>query len=242
MECVVSMTSFGERLKEESIYSIRSILNNSLLPNKICVIVNNFDRDNIPPLYAEHPLIEIIYSELDIKGHNKYYHTALKYPYCIIITIDDDVEYPNTFIEDCIVAYKNNPNVVNACRVHRITYNNERMLPYRQWEWDTNEENESYDLFFTGVGGVVYPPYFFKDNDLNTEVINQFLKVDDILLNYIARKNGYKIKKVFTRMPYKDLNIVKSKHELCVFNVAFNNDLCIKKIGFNNMISSLKRL
>jgi choline kinase len=120
MRYIVTMTSFGERLKSESHLAISSILNNKVLPDKIYVVVNYCDSNNVPELFNTCPLIEIIYTNEDLKSHNKYYHTALLYPEDVIITIDDDVEYPDTFIEDCIRSYKLYPNAINAGRVHRI--------------------------------------------------------------------------------------------------------------------------
>lgn len=206
------------------------------------MIVNNFDKDIVPELFKTHPLIELIYSDLDIKSHNKYYHTALKYPNDVIITIDDDVEYPETFIEDCVKSYTENPNVVHAGRVHKIKYRDGNMLPYKQWEWESKEEEASFDLFFTGVGGVVYPPNFFKESDLPITIINQYIKTDDILLNYIARKNRCKIKRIPVRNNYKDIHVLLNKYNLCTFNVMFNNDKCLKDIQFNQVNQEAKDL
>ena len=60
MMYIVSMTSFGDRLMHESKYAINSILNNTILPDKICITINNFDKDNIPEEYKNNLLIEII--------------------------------------------------------------------------------------------------------------------------------------------------------------------------------------
>lgn len=202
------------------------------MPNKICLIVNEFDVNIVPNELKNNPLIEIIYSEYDIKGHNKYYHTMLKYTNAVIITIDDDVIYPNTFIEDCIKAYEEFPDCINACRVHKIRYKNNKLLPYRLWEWETKDIGPSYDLFFTGVGGVVYPPNVFNKEDLNLERINDYKRVDDILLNWLCRKHNVKIRRVETQNNYIDINIVQNKAKLCTFNVLHNNDVYLNKINF----------
>lgn len=211
-----------------------------MLPSRICVIINNYDKDNIPSLFKEHPLIEIIYTEVDLKSHNKYYHTALKYPNAVIITIDDDVIYPKTFIEDCIKAYKDSPTTVNACRVHKIKYNEHGILPYRQWEWESKDTEPSFDLFFTGVGGVVYPPNFFKEEDLDINEVQKYIKTDDIFLNYLCRKQKIKIKRIPIQNEYKDLHIIPFKPMLCRINVGYNNDVCLNSIGFNELLKKCK--
>lgn len=239
MEYIITMTSFKERLKQESYLAISSILENNCLPSKICIIINTYDKDNIPSLFKEHPLIEIIYTEVDLKSHNKYYHTALKYPNAVIITIDDDVIYPKTFIEDCIKAYKDSPTTVNAGRVHKIKYNDKGILPYKQWEWESKDIEASYDLFFTGVGGVVYPPNFFKEEDLNMDEIQKYINADDIFLNYLCRKQRIKVKR-FETPHYKDINILPFKMKLCNTNVLYNNDRCLNLIEFNTILNICK--
>lgn len=163
----------------------------------------------------------------------------MKYPNAVIITIDDDVIYPKTFIEDCIKAYEDSPTTVNAGRVHKIKYNDKGILPYKQWEWESKDTEASYDLFFTGVGGVVYPPNFFKEEDLNIDEIQKYIKVDDIFLNYICRKNKIKVRK-FKTQPYTDINVLSFKHKLCTTNILYNNDKCLKLINFNNILKYCK--
>jgi hypothetical protein len=234
------MTSFKERLKQESYLAISSILENNCLPSKICIIINTYDKDNIPSLFKEHPLIEIIYTEVDLKSHNKYYHTALKYPNAVIITIDDDVIYPKTFIEDCIKAYEDSPTTVNAGRVHKIKYDDKGILPYKQWDWESQETEASYDLFFTGVGGVVYPPNFFRKEDLNIEEIHKYIKTDDIFLNYLCRKHRIMVKRIPVQNSYEDIKILPFKLVLCRTNILYNNDLCLSKISFNEILNDCK--
>lgn len=212
-----------------------------MLPSRICVAIRNCDRGNIPELFREHPLIELIYTDIDLKPHNKYYWTALKYPNAVIITIDDDVIYPSTFIEDCINAYNNFPNTVNAGRVHKIKYNEQSILPYRQWEWESKDTEPSFDLFFTGVGGVVYPPNFFKEEDLDINEVQKYIRTDDIFLNYLCRKQKIKIKRIPIQNEYKDIHIIPFKPMLCRINVGYNNDVCLNSIGFNELLKKCKQ-
>lgn len=163
----------------------------------------------------------------------------MKYPNAVIITIDDDVIYPKTFIEDCIKAYEDSPTTVNAGRVHKIKYNDKGILPYKQWEWESKDIEASYDLFFTGVGGVVYPPNFFKEEDLNIDEIQKYIKVDDIFLNYLCRKQRIKVKR-FETPHYKDINILPFKIKLCNTNVLYNNDRCLNLIEFNTILNICK--
>jgi hypothetical protein len=207
-----------------------------MLPDKICLIVDKIDEEIVPEQFLINPLIEIIYSDINIKSHNKYYHTMCKYPNDVIITIDDDVIYPQTFIEDCINAYTKFPTAINAGRVHKIKYNDGKLLPYKLWEWDYKGEY-SPDLFFTGVGGVVYPPKAIV-NLLNIDDIKKYLYVDDILLNALCRKSKIKIRRIPIRNSYKDINLIPFKLRLCTKNVIYNNDLFLNKIEFIKLLKS----
>lgn len=160
-----------------------------------------------------------------------------KYPEAVIITIDDDVIYPPTFIEESIKAYKEYPNAINAFRCHKIIRNSEGLLPYKNWEFDTKMEGPSNELFFTGVGGVIYPPGIFK-NDINEEDINNYIRVDDILLNYYAKRKGIKVRKIPSENKYKDIHLLLFKPKLCVLNIAHYNDEALQKIKFINVLNN----
>ena len=235
MKYIVSMTSFGKRLKVESPLTIQSILQNSVLPDRICIVISIYDKDKVPKEFLNNPLIEIIYTEQDYKSHNKYYYTMLKYPEDVIITIDDDIIYPKSFVEYCINSYLCNPNVINACRVHKIKYKDGVLLPYKQWEWESKEEEASYDLFFTGVGGVVYPPNILRIDSLDINMIYDYIRVDDILLNYLCRVHKVKIKRIPIKEEYKDIHKITNKPMLSRLNVSLYNDIYLNKIGFNDL-------
>lgn len=165
------------------------------------------------------------------------------YPEDVIITIDDDVEYPDTFIEDCIRSYKLYPNAINAGRVHRIKWDDSVLYPYKEWEWewDVKDSNPSFDLFFTGVGGVVYPENFFKKEDLDINEIKQYILVDDVFLNNLCRKRGFQIKKMDLQKNYTDISVLPFKTRLCSVNVLFNNNLCLKKIKFHETLKNCNK-
>lgn len=232
---IVSLTSFGERLQIEAPIAINSILHNNILPDKICLTVNS--GDIVPEELLHNNLIEIIYSDLDIKGHNKYYHTMLKYPDAVIITIDDDIEYPIDFIEKCVDAYKDFPNVVNACRVHKIKMTNDHLMPYNMWEWNCKNEEPSYRLFFTSGAGTVFPPNIFSAFDL--EDIEKTLYADDVYLNNLCRINKIKVRRIPGNHFYRDIKMLPNKFQLCSINLNGNNDDCLQKIRFEQTLQKV---
>lgn len=161
-----------------------------------------------------------------------------RYPEAVIITIDDDAEYPETFVEESIKAYENYPNVINAYRCHRIKKFFNTLAPYKLWEFETTIEGPSDDLFFTGVGGVIYPPGIFKD-DINEDDIFKYIRVDDILLNYYAKRKGIKVRNIPSSYRYKDINVLPFKSKLCTLNIRLYNDEALKDIKFIDVLNSL---
>lgn len=234
---IVSLTSFGERLQKEASVAIQSILNNTVLPDKICLIIDS--GDTVPKEIEEVSLVEIIESDLDIKGHNKYYHTIQKYPNDVIILIDDDHYYPHTFIDSCIKAYQQNPNMIHACRTHKILRMNNHILPYKMWKWDVPYHEPSFDLFFTGCGGVVLFPGAITKEDVCLDEIYKYLTVDDILLNTICRRKRILINKINTYHKAKELHIVNNKPCLSRDNLKGINDKALYQIGFESLLNKI---
>lgn len=234
---IVSLTSFGERLLKEAPIAINSIMNNSMLPDKIVLVVDK--EDLVPSSILNNSLIEVIISDLDIKGHNKYYHTIQKYPEAIIILIDDDMQYQHNFIEECVKAYEQNPKVIHACRVHKILYENEHILSYKKWEWDSKETRPSFDLFFTGCGGVVLFPEAITKDDVHISEIYKYITVDDILLNTIVRRKRIKVQKINTVHKSQPINILHNKFNLSFDNLKYKNDEALRDICFENILNKL---
>lgn len=109
---------------------------------------------------------------------------------CLIITIDDDTVYDNRLIEnyvndymiyDCCINYRG--FTLKSNNLENITYNNRNIL----------EKINLYN-FFTGKGGVLYHPKFFKNTNnliFNKELyLKEFSKCDDIWFNFIRIANN----------------------------------------------------
>lgn len=220
---------------KESPYAVSSILKNKTLPDKICVNVLERDIENIPKEFYKNDLIEINIIPEDLKCHNKYYYTALKYPNDVIILIDDDIIYEDTFMDECIDFYVNNKTVVGARRVHEILVKDGNIAKYSRWKRNVLPDENTL-IFFTTGGGTVFPPGVLSKY-VSLEDIKEYIYADDILLNYICRKNGIEIKWIKNSRKFNDITILKNKFCLCPTNILFRNDLYIKKIKFKEYLN-----
>lgn len=202
-EVVVSLTSYGKRIHDVYL-AIESIMQGSLKPNKIILWLSEdeFQNQNIPITLQKQVSrgLEIQFCK-DLKSYTKLIYTLQKYPNANIITIDDDVIYKHDFVENLVESHLKNAKSICANRIHQITkQSNGQLKSYLDWKWGTeNDILQSPLNFFTGVGGVLYPP-----NSLHREVFNEdvFLSIcpsaDDVWFNAMARLQGTPICKSFT--------------------------------------------
>lgn len=165
-EIIVSLTSFPAAIPY-AIQAIRSILNGSVLPDKIILYLtySQFNEIGIPQeilnMHEQYPIFEIRNYETDIRSYRKLIPALKDFPDSVIVTIDDDVSYHKHMLRNLLYLHAKLPNAIIAHRARKIKLN----APYRKWR-----KYKWYDFIFkkyhfnhlslqTGVGGVLYPPH-----------------------------------------------------------------------------------
>lgn len=121
----------------------------------------------------------------DLRPHKKYFYAMQKYPDVPIITVDDDVIYQDTMVQQLVDSYKRFPYAVSALRVHRIRLTEEKEIaPYKFWEREIKDVGvPSLALCATGVSGILYPPHILPAETFNKARIQEFcLNADDLWL------------------------------------------------------------
>ncbi len=200
-EIVVSLTSFGRRVSQNVVYyTIISILKQTVKPNRIILWLDKdkWNENNIP-LKLKFLItkgLEVKFCDENIKSFEKLVPTIKICPNSVIITVDDDLIYPNRMIEDLYIIHLKHPDAIVCRNSLNPIIKNKKLLPYRQWD---NLQNKSFNgayIFPQGFGGVLYPP-----NALHKDVINKdlFMKLcpyaDDVwfwimgLLNHTEKIN-----------------------------------------------------
>jgi len=227
---IVSLTSYKKRLKKID-KVLNSILNGTLVPDKIVLTLYYNDIRFIPKYINDYLIknkIFLLIVNIDLKSHKKYFYTMQKFPYDIIITIDDDIIYEKTTIESLYKSYLKYPNEISAKRVHLIKYKkNGESKPYKKWHKSFKLlKIPSYNLMATTGAGALFPP-----NILNIyySLIYDILKCitsDDIFLKYIENKLKIKVVWVSNKKTLGLKNLYKTgmfKKE----NIS-GNDRCLK--------------
>lgn len=186
---IVSLTSFPERINTVWI-TISTILHQTIKPGKIILWLAD---EQFPKGEEDLPkkLLELKKYGLTIRfcdnlyPHKKYYYTMLENPNSVVITVDDDVFYPEHLIEDLLMTSQNNPGAICCTWAHRIVINgNGKVAPYEQWEHCVRDNNyPEIKLMPVGIGGVLYPPHTLDERVFEkNKLIEISLKTDDLWL------------------------------------------------------------
>ena len=191
---IVSLTSFKERLKFVP-RTIQSILEGTMLPEKIVLTLDRKDVQYIPEdlqSMIDGGVVELLISDYLIKPHTKYFCVMQKYRNYAIITIDDDVVYTPDLVSSLYETFSKYPTCVCARRCHQIKWDaNGRTIPYTKWGWECKSyTTPRMDLLATGVGGVLYPPDILHINEGMLIDIHRCINADDIYLKWLEMKKG----------------------------------------------------
>lgn len=236
---IVSLTSYPKRIN--TIHQcIRSLLDQSVKPQTLILWLA---EEQFPRKEQDLPesLLSLTNEGLtiswcnDLKSYKKIIPTLKQYPDSIIVTADDDIIYPRDWLLQLIVSYIRNPQSIHCHRAHRV-----KMLadgyPASYQKWDRAGKNisvnSSYRNFFTGVGGVLYPPHsLFRDVTRDDIFMQQLPSGDDIWLWGMALLQGTKIQ----RVRYSDfsLNFVEGSQEFALHrknDQGGMNDVMIKNL------------
>lgn len=239
---IVTLTSFPERMYDIH-FCIYSLLEQTLKPDEVILWLASEQFPN-----AEKDIPEEVLNLKDkgltikwcsnLKSYKKLIPSFKEFKNCILITADDDIFYPKNWLEILYKSYLTHPNAITCHRAHRIKLDkNKNILPYRKWAKKINGPNLSFLNFFTGAGGVLYPPNSLDDNVVN---ITQFTELaphgDDIWFWAMALINNTKI--YVAKNNIKSLTYVNPDRErgktgeftLFTNNKQGGNDLQIGKI------------
>ena len=212
-DVIVSITSYPERINEVK-YTIYSLLNQNLKPKKVVLWLafeefpNKEDDLENELLSLKDNGLEIKWCE-NLKSFKKLIPSLKEYPNSIIVTADDDVFYPNNWLELLYNAYLDNRNSLICMRCRDIKVINDTLDKYETWHLAQGFKEESYLNFITGIGGVLYPPDSFNSKVLDYELAKKLCpSADDLWFWAMAVSNRTKIVKVEGQKPIS-LNICR---------------------------------
>lgn len=193
-ELVLSLTSFPGRFPLLHL-TLMSLLHQTVRPDRVVLWVDEKYAGLVPVKVRSleaHGLSIRTWPD-DIKCYMKIIPTLACWPEATVVTADDDIHYWPTWLEELLAASAHAPGSVVCHRAHRIMHDETgRMRPYREWRWGVDEPARGNDLFFTGVGGVLYPAGALTRCAVEGDRYKQLAPHgDDIWLNWMTRLQGW---------------------------------------------------
>ena len=192
---IVSLTSFPARIKKVHIV-IESLIRQQVMPEKIILWLSkeqfpNEESDLPKKLLSQQTRgLEIRFVDGNIRSHKKYYYVFREFPDKHILTIDDDLLFPSTFIRDTYAVAQEHPNSVVANFGSKISWNDSLNCFEKIYE-RIPQHSTGKNLFFGSGGGTLFPPdklgVYLDDI---TVIMKLCPTADDIYLNAICRLAG----------------------------------------------------
>ena len=191
--------------------------------------------------------LEIAIADRFLGPHAKYYFAMKRYPDDILITVDDDIRYDSTLVAKLMLSYKKFPKAVSATRTHRIILqDNGKLDNYTNWDMEhTKTLTPSFQLFATGVGGVLYPPGSICEEVFNEEILKDMcLYADDIWLKVMQLVSGTPV--VYVDGVDLPIRTIENTQDCALYKHNLHgggNDVCINRliehycIDLNNLFS-----
>ncbi len=185
---IISLSSSPQRINTLDL-TLYSLFNQNLLADKVVLWLA---QDEFPEGEKDVPArvlsfkekgLEIFFCD-NLRAYKKLIPSLSKYEDDIIVTANDDVFYDSNWLRLLYDAYEAKPECCHAHSARKIslTESNE-LTPYTSWQIikTSTEEQASFTHFFTGNGGVLYPPHVFHKDVTNRELFEQLSPDNDDL-------------------------------------------------------------
>lgn len=216
---IVSLTSYGNRVKGSAVYTVYSLLRQSVRPERVVLWLDEkeFNSQNLPDdlrFLCDYGL-EVRFGK-DIGPYTKIIHSLSAFPNKHIITADDDLFYTKNFVEEFVDAHRKHPQaIITGYAKMPMTNGKHQIAPYGEWaeyhHVPASFQYNSATLFPLGWGGVLYPSHVFDDEATNEAVFMSLCpKADDIWL-YIMGLRCHAEKRMLTdsRIAYYHTDLLR---------------------------------
>ena len=235
---IISFTTIPSRMDKVWI-TIESLLRQTCKPDEIILWLakDEFKGNDFPKRVKQQMRrgLTIRYCD-NLKSYKKFYDTMKENPDAFVVTVDDDIIYPEKMLELLLKTYEENPNCIICNRSHLMRKSHGKLLPYCRWTyWVDRKEilpEPSFQNFFTSGGGTLFPVFLLDRRILEKDVFMKMAPLaDDVWLNFVCWISGLKTKN--TKSAFGNILLIESsaKKGLLLENVDKNkNDVQIQAV------------
>ncbi len=185
---IVSLSSSPQRINTLDL-TLYSLFNQTLAADKLVLWLA---QDEFPEGEKDVPARVLSFKEKGLEiffcdnmcSYKKLIPSLAKYEDDILVTANDDVFYDSNWLRLLYNAYEAKPEYCHVHSARKITLSDSQELtPYTNWQVikTPSEEKASYKHFFSGNGGVLYPPHSFHKDVTNRELFDMLSPENDDL-------------------------------------------------------------
>jgi hypothetical protein len=198
MNVVVSMTTHGKRLRDVWL-AIESIGRGTVKPARVILWLDS-EPKRLPPRLRRLVSrgLEVRWTRPGLGVHTKYLPYLRTMPLRLpLVLADDDILYPENWLEGLVEAHRSAPGDVVAYRAHVIGMTDDgSFAAYQRWQPCENTE-PSFANFATSVSGQLLPvPLQRALRDEDDAFLDLAPTADDIWLHRVGVQIGIRTRQV----------------------------------------------
>lgn len=204
---IISGTTYPARVKYfES--CLKSLLLQSVRPAEFIIYLSQDEfPQGVPSRLAMYQRFGVKFEMVagNVRSYKKLLYAVQAFPERAIITVDDDVYYPENWLEKMTDVHNRHPDDVLFYRGHLISFDdNQRVNSYKKMLYAGSAgETENIRFLPTGVCGILYPAGALHSdfNDLE-KIFRLAPSADDIWFKAMATLNNRRFRRIY---PYNVL-------------------------------------
>lgn len=194
LPCVISLTSYPERFKSLNVV-LKSLLSQSKGVEEIRVYVDSGNEQETQKLIHKYSKfgVNFLFCDESLKSYTKLIPTLREIKNLPIITVDDDVLYRKTMVEELWKFHKIYPIYAIGHRGVIRPQDSSTKEPYFIWPEARHVGEGSMNVLLTGMAGILYPPDSLHEIVLERTLFKKLAPTaDDLWFNYCLRKRNTK--------------------------------------------------
>lgn len=192
-DVVVSMTSFGDRLRTVDL-ALESIARGTVKPRRLILWLDDPDAMAFLPPEVERLRLRGLEVRLSqsFGSHTKYfpYVASNGHSGSPLVTADDDTIYPDTWLQGLLEANEAEPGMIHGYGVRAISVNGGTITGYQDWA-RRHDTEPGFNNVALGASGVIYPARMLRELKARGDLFMDVCPgADDIWLHWVALRAG----------------------------------------------------